>query len=142
MITTPRVVIVCIVAALIGSGLVTAFMRPAKVVAAATPVAELPSAKGVRIVPIYRKIEEQAPQEPVPVAVTAIDKTLSPPVIPKAKNDNTLALAEALAEPRADEPDPLASRQPHIAQNDGDDICVRHHLHKVFTNNGKSWRCK
>jgi hypothetical protein len=62
MITTLRVVIVCIVAALIGSGLVTAFMRPAKVVAAATPAAELPRAKGVRIVPIYRKIEEQAPQ--------------------------------------------------------------------------------
>ena len=138
MITTPRVVIVCIVAALIGSGLVTAFMRPAKVVAAATPAAELPSAKGVRIVPIYRKIEEQAPQEPVPVAVTAIDETPSPPVIPKAKNDKTLALAE----PQADEPDPLASRHPHIAQNDDDDICVRHHLHKVFTNNGKSWRCK
>jgi hypothetical protein len=138
MITTLRVVIVCIVAALIGSGLVTAFMRPAKVVAAATPAAELPSAKDVRIVPIYRKIEEQAPQEPVPVAVTAIDKTPSPPVILKAKNDNTLALAE----PQADEPDPLASRQPHIAQNEGDDICVRHHLHKVFTNSGKSWRCK
>jgi hypothetical protein len=137
MITTPRVVIVCIVAALIGSGLVTVFMRPAKVVAAA-PAAELPSAKGVRIVPIYRKIEEQAPQKPVPVAVTAIDKTPSAPVIPKAKNDNTLALAE----PQADEPDPLASRHPHIAQNDDDDICVRHHLHKVFTNNGKSWRCK
>ena len=48
MITTPRVVIVCIVAALIGRGLVTAFIRPAKVVAAATPAAELPSAKGVR----------------------------------------------------------------------------------------------
>src|SRR5215470_9870934 len=98
MITTPRVVIVCIVAALIGSGLVTAFMRPAKVVAAATPAAELPSAKGVRIVPIYRKIEEQAPQESVRVAVTAIDET--PPVIPKAKNANT----SALAEPQADEP--------------------------------------
>jgi hypothetical protein len=138
MITTPRVVIVCIVAALIGSGLVTAFMRPAKVVAAATPAAELPSAEGVRIVPIYRKIEEQAPQEPVPVAVTAIDKPPSAPVIPKAKNDTTLALAE----PQADEPDQLASRHRHIAQNDGDDICVRHHLHKVFTNNGKSWRCK
>jgi len=138
MITTPRVVIVCIVAALVGSGLVSAFMRPAKVVAAATPAAELPSAKGVRIVPIYRKIEEQAPQEPVPVAAAAIDKAPSAQVIPKAKNDKTLALAE----PQADEPDSLASRHPHIAQNDHDDICVRHHLHKVFTNNGKSWRCK
>jgi len=138
MITTQRVVIVCIVAALIGGGLVTAFMRSAKVVAAATPAAELPSAKGVRIVPIYRKIEEQAPQEPVPVAVTAVDKTPPAPVIPKAKNDKTLAPAE----PQADEPDPLAPRHPHIAQNDDDDICVRHHLHKVFTNNGKSWRCK
>jgi hypothetical protein len=87
---------------------------------------------------IEAKSAAASPQEPVPVAVTAVDKTPPTPVIPKAKNDKTLALAE----PQADEPDPLASRHPYIAQNHDDDICVRHHLHKVFTNNGKSWRCK
>src|SRR5215471_1026950 len=110
MIITPRAVIVCIVAALIGSGLVSAFMRPAKVVAAATPAAELPSAKGVRIVPIYRKIEEQAPQEPVPVAAAAIDKTPSAQVIPKAKNDKTLALQRVPTGMNRDSQVPLRER--------------------------------
>ena len=121
-----------IVAALLAAAAVTP--RPPRAeakLAAGDAVLDEP-AKAVRVVPIYRKIEARAPIEPEPVAV---------PTEIALKSD------AAAPTPPAQEEEHASNREPapevrHRHQHAAEDICARHHLHKVITNNGRGWRCR
>jgi hypothetical protein len=72
------------------------------------------------------------------VAVAAVD-------IVDAGQVNTVDLmapAEpALTSAQAD-PAPAPRRHRHVEQVVERNICTRHHMHKVITRGGKSWRCR
>jgi hypothetical protein len=80
----------------------------------------------VRLIQIY-KTSDQLPVEttPAPVPVEPIS------AFPETA---TISLPETL-------PSSLPTILPPSPQKTAADICERFHLHKVFTNNGKSWRC-
>jgi hypothetical protein len=125
------------------AALLIAGLMPAPPKAEVAKPAEPVIAKGVRIVPIYRKIEERAPMEPAPAAVTTVEKAPPLRAVPKADTP-LLPVQEARAKP---EPEPeleLPTRRHygsgrHFAEAD---ICARHGMHKVLTHNGKGWRCR
>ena len=79
----------------------------------------------VRVIQIYKTPSDQLPA----------DTTLGPiPVEPIS------AFPEATTSPLP-LPLPLSSPSPPPSQKTAADFCERFHLHKVFTKNGKSWRC-
>jgi hypothetical protein len=83
--------------------------------------------RAVRVIQIY-KISDQLPVEttraPVPVdPISAFPETA------------TMSLPEILPSSLPTTPPPPPT------QKTAADFCERYHLHKVFTNNGKSWRC-
>jgi len=103
--------------------------QPEKPIPAPFPIAvetkpELPRA--VRVIQIY-KTSDQLPVEatPAPVPVEPIS------AFPETA---TMSLPGIL-------PSSLPTTPPPRPQKTTDDFCERFHLHKVFTNNGKSWRC-
>jgi hypothetical protein len=116
----------------IAAGLATAFTswpKPDPKVAPDEPVA----VKTARIIPIYRKIEERAPTDPVVVAVTEAAKTpiapkVEPPLLPKPEPEPELQL-------------PTRRHYGHRELTEVD-RCAKHGLHRVETHNGKSWRCR
>ena len=77
----------------------------------------------VRVIQIYKTPSDQliADTTPAPVPVEPIS-----------------AFPEATPLPL---PLPLSSPSPPPSQKTAADFCERFHLHKVFTKNGKSWRC-
>jgi len=79
----------------------------------------------VRLIQIY-KTSDQLPVETTPALpvepISAFPETA------------TISLPETL-------PSSLPTIPPPSPQKTAADICERFHLHKVFTNNGKSWRC-
>ena len=89
--------------------------------------AELP--RTVRLIKVYKTSDqlpvETTPAPPAPVPVEPIS------AFPETA---TMSLPEAL-------PSSLPTIPPPPPQKTAADICERFHLHKVFTNNGKSWRC-
>jgi hypothetical protein len=96
--------------------------EPEKPISVPLPVAkdEIKSEpRAVRIIQIYRTPSDQRADPPAPVVdpVNAFPET------------ETLALA-----PTAPAPDPPP-------QKTAMDICERVHMHKQFTNGGRSWRC-
>ena len=84
----------------------------------------------VRAIQIYRTASDQSsadtPPSPTPAPVDPIG------VFPETA---TVALPETL---RSSLP---TTRPPPPTQKTADDFCERYHLHKRYTNNGKSWRC-
>ena len=102
--------------------------QPAKPIPVPLPMAaeaksELPRA--VRVIQVYKTSDQlsvETPPAPVPVdLISAFPET------------TTISSPEIL---------PLSvSTTPPPRQKTGDDFCEQFHLHKVFTNNGKSWRC-
>ena len=81
----------------------------------------------VRLIQIY-KTSDQVPGEatPAPVPVEPIS------AFPETA---TMSLPEILPSSLPTTPPPAPT------QKTAADFCERYHLHKVFTNNGKSWRC-
>jgi hypothetical protein len=98
------------------------------------PAAPIPSdetkpepPRAVRVIRIY-KTSDQLPDEttPAPVPVDPIS------AFPETA---TMSLPEILPSSLPTTPPPAPT------QKTAADFCERYHLHKVFTNNGKSWRC-
>ena len=79
----------------------------------------------VRVIQIYKTPSDQLPADTTPAPV---------PVEPIS------AFPEATTSPLP-LPLPLSSPSPPPSQKTAADFCERFHLHKVFTKNGKSWRC-
>jgi hypothetical protein len=79
--------------------------------------------RAVRVIQIYRTPSNQPADPPAPIVdpVNAFPET------------ETLALAPT-------EPPPALSAAPP-PQKTAMDICERVHMHKQFTNGGRSWRC-
>lgn len=80
--------------------------------------------KTIRTIDIYPKTPDRVrppPVTPVTPAVVAAAEPMEPlpPAVPES-------------EPR--------HRYRHVA--DAEDVCTAHHLHKVFTHGGRSWRCR
>ena len=100
--------------------------EPAKPIPVPLPVAkdEIKSEpRAVRVIQIYRTPSDQPADPPAPIVdpVNAFPET------------ETLALAPT-------EPPPALSPAPP-PQKTAMDICERVHMHKQFTNGGRSWRC-
>ena len=85
---------------------------------------ELPRA--VRVIQIY-KTSDQLPVETTP-ALVPVDPISAFP------ETATMSLPGIL-------PSSLPTTPPPRPQKTTDDFCERFHLHKVFSKNGKSWRC-
>jgi hypothetical protein len=81
--------------------------------------------RAVRVIQIY-KTSDQLPVETTP-ALVPVDPISAFP------ETATTSLPEIL-------PSSLPTTPPPT-QKTAADFCERYHLHKVFTNNGKSWRC-
>jgi hypothetical protein len=89
----------------------------------------------IRAVPIVRaeptpvKTERIALETPPPAPATVVPPpVIMPPVIPQE-----------------DDPPPVRTRRQRIASaapTRGGDVCTRHHMRKVVTRGGKSWRCR
>ena len=101
--------------------------QPAKPIPVPLTVAEetkIEPPRAVRVIQIYKTPSDQVPDETAPVLVPA--ETIS--AFPET---TTMVSPETL-------PSSLPTPPP---QKTAADFCERYHLHKVFTNNGKSWRC-
>lgn len=87
----------------------------------------------IRAVPIVReptpvKTERIALETPPPAPTVAPPPVIMPPVVPQE-----------------DDPPPARrkrERHASMASSRGGDVCTRHHMRKVVTRGGKSWRCR
>ena len=89
--------------------------------------------KTVRLIQIYKTPSDQLP----------VDTPLPPtpaPAEPISAFPETATIA--LPDTPALSPPPTTPSPPPSTQKTADDFCERYHLHKVITNNGKSWRCR
>ena len=103
--------------------------QPAKPIPVPLPIADATKAeppRAVRVLRVYKTSDQllvETPPAPAPVdLISAFPET------------TTMSLPEIL-------PSSLITTPPPLPQKTTTDICERFHLHKVFTNNGKSWRC-
>jgi hypothetical protein len=125
----PRIVGFVVLAAIAFSFLAAYNKQPAKPIPVPLPIADETKPeppRAVRVIKIY-KTSDQLPVEttPAPVLVDPISAfpetaTMLPEILPSSL-------------PTTPPPPPT--------QKTAADFCERYHLHKVFTNNGKSWRC-
>jgi hypothetical protein len=125
----PRIVGFVVLAAIAFSFLAAYNKQPAKPIPVPLPIADETKPeppRAVRVIQIY-KTSDQLPVEttPAPVLVDPISAfpetaTMLPEILPSSL-------------PTTPPPPPT--------QKTAADFCERYHLHKVFTNNGKSWRC-
>ena len=127
-----RIVGFVVLAAIAFAFLATHNNQPEKPIPAPFPIAvetkpELPRA--VRVIQIY-KTSDQLPVEATPAPV---------PVDPISAFPETATIA--LPDTPALSPPPTTPSPPPSTQKTTDGFCERYHLHKVITNNGKSWRC-
>jgi len=98
------------------------------------------------------------PEEPIPVSFPIVDETK--PKLPRGvrniqiyKSSDQLPVETTPADPISAFPETATIPSPEILpsslrtipppppQKTTDDFCERFHLRKVFTGNGKSWRC-
>jgi len=127
MMRNPLTIAAIVIAAAVSAGITLKINYPARPVAVATPIVE----KASRIIPLYHKTEERAPQEAPITAVTIVQET---------PRKTPIRVAEAIPE---SEPVPLPLPRARIAQGNpltASDVCARHGLHKVVR--GKGWRCR
>jgi len=85
--------------------------------------------KAVRVIQIYKTPSDQVPGETTPVPVPAETISAFPEI-------TTMALPETLPSSL-----PTPPPAPPSLQKNAAGFCEQFHMHKVFTNNGKSWRC-
>jgi len=124
-----RIVGFVVLAAIAFSFLATYNKQPAKPMPVPLPIADETKPeppRTVRVIQIYKTPSDQLPADttPAPVPVEPIS------AFPET---TTMALPETLPSSLTPPPPPPQKTAP--------DFCERFHLHKVFTNNGKSWRC-
>ena len=104
--------------------------QPAKPIPVPLPIADETKPeppKAVRVIQIYKTSDQ------LPVETTAAPVPVDP--ISAFPETATMSLPEIL-------PSSLPTiSPPPPTQKAAADFCERFHLHKVFTNNGKSWRC-
>jgi hypothetical protein len=86
----------------------------------------------VRVIQIYKTQSDQLPVDTPPPPTPA-------PVEPISAFPETATIA--LPDTPALSPPPTTPSPPPSTQKTTDGFCERYHLHKVITNNGKSWRC-
>ena len=118
-----RIVGFVVLAAIAVSFLAAHNNRPAKPIPVPLPIADETKPeppRTVRVIQIYKTPSDQLPADttpgPIPVEpISAFPETTTSPL-----------------------PSPSPSPPP---QKTAADFCERFHLHKVFTKNGKSWRC-
>jgi hypothetical protein len=120
-----RIVGFVVLAAIAFSFLATYNKQPAKPMPVPPPIADETKPeppRTVRVIQIYKTPSDQLPADTTPAPV---------PVEPISAFPETTTMAlETL---------PSSLTPPSPPQKT--DFCERFHLHKVFTNNGKSWRC-
>jgi hypothetical protein len=122
-----RIVGFVVLAAIAFSLLGTYNKQPAKPMSMPLPIADESKPeppRTVRVIQIYKTPSDQIPADttPAPVPVEPIS------AFPET---TTMALSETLPSSPSTPPPKSAA-----------DFFERFHLHKVFTNNGKSWRCR
>jgi hypothetical protein len=83
-----------------------------------------------RAIQIYKSPSDQLPVDTPPPPTLA-------PVDPISAFPETATIALPITLPSS-----LTTTPPPRTQKTADDFCERYHLHKVITNNGKSWRCR
>jgi hypothetical protein len=88
---------------------------------------ELP--RTVRVIQIYKTQSDQLPADTLPPPTPAPVNPIS--AFPETA---TMTLPET-------PPSSLPAPPPPRPQKTDADFCEQFHMHKVFTNNGKSWRC-
>jgi hypothetical protein len=123
-----RIVGFVVLAAIAFSLLGTYNKQPAKPMSMPLPIADESKPeppRTVRVIQIYQTPSDKVPADTTPVEpISAFPET------------TTMALSETLPSSLSTPP-PAPPPQKSVA-----DFCERFHLHKVFTNNGKSWRCR
>ena len=87
--------------------------------------------RAVRVIQIYKTPSDQVPDETAPVLVPA--ETIS------AFPETTTMVSPETLPSSLPTPSPLPASTP--LQKTAAGFCEQFHMHKVFTNNGKSWRC-
>jgi hypothetical protein len=107
--------------------------QPAKPVPVPLPVAKddtklVSEPRTVRIIEIYK-----TPLDQVPADTSSTRAPVEP--ISAFLETATMPLPETLPSSLPTTPPPPPT------QRTADDFCERYHLHKRYTNNGKSWRC-
>jgi hypothetical protein len=87
----------------------------------------------VRVIQIYKTPSDQLPvNTPTPPTPS--------PVEPISAFPETATIA--LPDTPPSSPPPTTPSPQTSTQKTEDGFCERYHLHKVITNNGKSWRCR
>ena len=125
-----RLVGVVILAAIAFSFFDTYSKQPEKPLPVPPPVTKtdtksVSEPRTVRIIEIYKTpADAQSPPTPAPVEPSS--------AFPETA---TMRLPETLPSSVP------ATPPPPPTQRTADDFCERYHLHKRYTNNGKSWRC-
>jgi hypothetical protein len=126
-----RIVGFVVLAAIAFSLLGTYNKQPAKPMSVPLPIvaeSKPESPRTVRVIQIYKTPSGQIPADTTPAPVPGEPISAFP-------ETTTMALSETL-------PSSLSTPPPAPPpQKSATDFCERFHLHKVFTNNGKSWRC-
>ena len=92
--------------------------------------------------PVIDLTEGEVDEPQVPVTTTKSDRLLSPlgslqPPSPSTAEVAALKPAEAFDYAQAE-----AEKKVRHAYAEAPDLCQRHRMHKVWTNDGKSWRCR
>jgi hypothetical protein len=105
-------------------------------------VAVGPSSKLSPITTAAPAIDENVPvislavADALPVSTSKSDRLPWPP---PAKPEPTIKLAEPIDYAQAEAEAENKVRRAHA---EAPDLCQRHRMHKVWTNDGKSWRCR
>ena len=128
-----RIVGLVVLAAIAFSFLATYNKQPEKQIPVPLPTADETNReprRTVRVIQIYKTPSDLLPVDTPPPATPASVDPIS--AFPETA---TMSLPEILPSSL-----PITSPPPPT-QKTADGFCERYHLHKVFTNNGKSWRC-
>jgi len=130
-----RLVGLVILAAVAASFFDTYKRQPAKPIPVPLPAAKedtksVSEPRTVRIIEIYKTPPDQIPADTQSPATPAPVEPIS--AFPETA---TMPLPETLPSSVP------ATPPPPPTQRTADDFCERYHLHKRYTNNGKSWRC-
>jgi hypothetical protein len=124
-----RIVGFVVSAAITFSLLATYAKQPTKPIPVPLPLADESKPeppKTIRVIQIYNTSDR------LPVETTTARVSVEP--ISAFPETATIPLSETL-------PSSLPAPPPSPPQKTAADFCERFHLHKVFTSNGKSWRC-
>ena len=118
-------------------------ITPLRVIAAFTAMTTLLMVFAIQRVPGDERIEARAEQPPP----ADLPKTETKPLIPVRQIELTRTAPAPDPKPPVTADVPAKMPPVLIVQEEGrreryDDICSRHHLQKVYTRGGRSWRCR